>query len=94
MPEEEVGSLQAEDEQTGVIVEAEDPDTVESPSPEAEDIQTDDQVDEVIDTEAEVDKLDEEAESLSAEDGQAGVTVEEEDLGISETLSQVGRGNR
>ncbi|MBT4731569.1 hypothetical protein HOB87_06340, partial [Candidatus Woesearchaeota archaeon] len=90
MPEEEVGSLQAEDEQTGVIVEAEDPDTVESPSPEAEDIQTDDQVDEVIDTEAEaeLDKLDEEAESLPAEDGQAGVTVEEEDLGISETLSQ------
>ena len=87
MPEEEVGSLQAEDEQTGVIVEAEDPDTVESPSPEAEDIQTDDQVDEVIDTEAEVDKLDEEAESLPAEDGQAGVTVEEEDLGISEALS-------
>ena len=88
MPEEEPGSLQAEDEQTDVIVEAEDPDTLESPSPEAEDIQTDDQVDEVIDTEAEVDKLDEEAESLSAEDGQAGVTVEEEDLGISETLSQ------
>ena len=89
MPEEEVGRLQAEDEQTGVIVEAEDPDTVESPSPEAEDIQTDDQVDEVIDTEAEVVKLDDESESLPAENGQASVTVEEEDLGISEALSHV-----
>ena len=66
----------------------EDPDTIESRIEKADDTQTDSQPGEVIEVAAETERPAEEAESLQAEDEQAGIVVDAEDTDSAESLSQ------